>query len=104
MLNAYDHGGRRTGAAVGTVVYLQDGCRPLGQRNPFAPVVCRDPWIVEAHAPREIAAAARGRDGHWTEARYCARGGNLVHVRSLRTGRRTTVAHWIIAQSLELTS
>ena len=66
---------------AGEIIYIQDGIRPLSGIHP--PVIMRDPWIVEAWLNRD------GLYGAMT-------GGHLAVVRSLRTGRRTTVADWIL--------
>lgn len=75
--------GRRIGTVpVGTVVYLQDGLRPLsGFRGP---IVCRNPWEVIAFAPQPSSF-----DGI-TRSVY----GSRAVVRSLRDGRIETVGEW----------
>jgi hypothetical protein len=72
--------------AVGTIVYLQDGLRPLG--GPVTPAF-RNPWIVQAWLLMD-------REGHGI--RQC----HLAVVKGLRDGRVTVVADWIILRSLEL--
>ena len=66
---------------VGTIVYIQDGMRPLSgfQGHP----ICRNPWIVEAWHPRLVCGKTTA-------------GGHLATVRSLRDGRRQHVADWIL--------
>jgi hypothetical protein len=80
---------------TGTIVYIQDNVGPF--RFPSR-VVCREPWIVEAWIPR----ATVRYDGTlqtFTTVR-CA-GGHLAQVRSLRTGRRTEVADWILLACID---
>lgn len=85
----YRQDGRRIGTIeTGTIVYIQDGIRPFGQDRHWGPVR-RNPWIVEAWQNRD------GDDIHGVRA-----GGHLAVVRSLRDGRRATVADWIIRRSL----
>jgi hypothetical protein len=71
---------------VGTIVYIQDGRRPLsGFRD--SPV-CRNPWIVES----------------WHPGIHCGKamaGGHLAAVRSLRDGRRQQVADWILLACMD---
>ena len=66
---------------VGEIIYIQDNVRPL--RGISGEVVMRDPWIIEAWLNRESYTGIMA-------------GGHLAVVRSLRTGRRTTVADWIL--------
>jgi hypothetical protein len=76
---------------IGTILYIQDGINPL--KGFTAPIVCREPWIVEAWIPRNYAqwdAATR----RFRNVRI--RGGHLAVVRSLRSQRTTTVADWIL--------
>jgi hypothetical protein len=71
---------------VGTIVYLQDGIRPLsGFRD--SPI-CRNPWIVESWHPR-------------TQCGRAMAGGHLATVRSLRDGRRQQVADWILLTCID---
>ena len=82
--------GRRIGTiGVGTILYIQDRMRPV--RGVTQPVTHRNPWIVEAWLNRDFTHYSGGR---WTTV-PCA-GGHLAIVRSLRTGRRQTVADWIL--------
>lgn len=67
---------------AGTIVYLQDGVGPFG-RDRFAPVICRNPWIVEAWHNRDCLGRTLA-------------GGHLATVRSLRDGRRVQVADWLL--------
>jgi hypothetical protein len=75
-------------------VYYKDPRDRLNPLNGFtAPIVCREPWIVEAWIPRNYAqwdAATR----RFRNVRI--RGGHLAVVRSLRSQRTTTVADWIL--------
>lgn len=76
--------GRRKGTVpVGTIVYLQDGLRPM--RGLTRPVVCRNPWIVVAFRP--------SRSGYDGLARTTY--GATAVVRSLRDGRTEEVAEWV---------
>lgn len=83
--------------AVGTILYIQDGIRPL--RGFSREIVRRDPWIVEAWLPREYAAwdaASRSFKRTWIA------GGHLAVVRSLRNGNRVqTVADWILLACMD---
>jgi hypothetical protein len=78
--------------AVGAILYIQDGVNPLNGLT--RPIVCREPWIVEAWLPRDYAkwdAATR------TFRDVRIRGGHLAIVRSLRDRRRVqTVSDWIL--------
>lgn len=72
---------------AGSILYIQHS--GYGQ-----PPVRVNPWIVEAWIPRTIGAAARV-NGRYVDRR--AAGGHLAIVRSLRNGRRTTVAdHFLV--------
>ena len=71
---------------VGTIVYIQDGIRPLSG-FPHSPV-CRNPWIVETWHPR----------CHFGKAMA---GGHMATVRSLRNGRRQQVADWILLACID---
>lgn len=83
--------GRKIGTiAVGSIFYIQDWHKPLGLPR-YAPMIRREPWIVEAWLPRIYALTGRAM-----------RGGHLAQVRSLRTGRRETVSDWILLQCEEL--
>jgi len=83
MLRQTDH---KRDLPVGTVVYVQDDCRPLTARQ--NPPVYRNPWVIVAWLPRECLG-------------LFMRGGHLAMVRSLRDGRIQRVADWILRQSLE---
>ena len=82
---------------VGTIVYIQDGVRPLRGITP--PVVCREPWIVEAWLP--------GDYSQWDGAARQFKtvkvaGGHLAIVRSLRDRRRVEkVADWLLLACLD---
>jgi hypothetical protein len=66
---------------IGSIVYLQDGCRPFS----FPSITrCVNPWIIESWHNREYCTGAVGAGGH------------LATVRSLRDGRRKQVADWIL--------
>jgi len=78
--------------AVGTIIYIQDGIRPL--EGFTRPVICREPWIVEAWLPRDYAKW----DGSQRKFRTVSiRGGHWAVVRSLRNRNRVKqVADWIL--------
>ena len=82
---------------VGTIVYIEDGVKPL--RGLTRPVVCREPWIVEAWVPRD--------HSKWDPDLKQFRtvrisGGHLAQVRSLRDRRRVKqVADWILLQLID---
>lgn len=76
---------------VGTILYIQDGINPL--KGFTRPVVCREPWIVEAWLPRDCA-KWDGLSRTFKPVRI--RGGHLAVVRGLRTNRVQTVADWIL--------
>lgn len=83
-------GGRHIGVIpVGTILYIQDGICPLGGSR--VEIVRRAPWIVEAWLNREYYPLIPGRP-----RTVYIRGGHLAVVRCLRTGRRQTVADWIL--------
>ena len=90
--------GRRVGTiAVGTIVYIQDGLRPLG--GLCRPVVCREPWIVEAWLPRDYSKWHPDLKQFRTVR---ISGGHLAQVRSLRDRRRTKqVADWILLECID---
>ena len=76
--------------AVGTVVYLQDE-GVLRSRFGEAPV-CRTPWMVEAFLNGMLHAARRDPlTGTWRSSYWSGRSDTAV-IRSLRDGRRETVA------------
>ena len=82
---------------VGTILYIQDGVRPLNGLT--RKIVCREPWIVEAWLPRDYA--------KWdvlsrTFKSVRIRGGHLAVVRSLRNRHRVQqVADWILLACLD---
>jgi hypothetical protein len=82
---------------VGTIVYIQDGVRPLSGFT--RPIVCREPWIVEAWLNREHSkwdAATQSFRTVWVS------GGHLAKVRSLRDSRRVQqVADWILLKCID---
>jgi len=77
---------------VGTIVYIQDGVRPL--QGLTKQIVCREPWMVEAWLPRDYS--------KWDESTRSFKtvrvaGGHLAVVRSLRDRNRVQpVADWIL--------
>lgn len=76
---------------VGTILYIQDGINPL--KGFTRPMICREPWIVEAWLPREYA------KWHPLSRKFTSvfiRGGHLAIVRSLRNNRVKQVADWIL--------
>jgi hypothetical protein len=82
--------GKRVGTvAIGTIIYIQDGIRPLTGLPQS--VVTRNPWLVEAWLNRDYSRYSLGK---WTTVK-CA-GGHLAQVRSLRDGRRQLVADWLL--------
>ena len=98
MLRQY-HAPRRLGGdnplgvgtvAIGAVFYLQDDGHWRHRYRGVA--VCRAPWIVEAFLHGHYHAARRDpATGHWLSLAVANRT-DLALVRSLRDGRRTTVA------------
>ena len=75
---------------VGAIFYIQDE-RWWRDRYRGAPI-CRDPWIVEAFLNGTLAAAHRNADsGRWEDVTMARRADTAV-VRSLREGRRRTIA------------
>lgn len=82
---------------VGTILYIQDGVRPLCGLT--RPIVCREPWIVEAWLPRDSTEWDLGQRAHRTVR---VAGGHLASVRSLRDRRRVQiVADWILLSCLD---
>jgi hypothetical protein len=71
---------------VGTIVYIQDGIRPLSGfcERP----ICRNPWIVESWHPQ-------------TQFGRAMAGGHLATVRSLRDGHRRQIADWILSSCID---
>lgn len=77
---------------VGTILYIQDGVNPL--RGLSRPLVCRNPWIVEAWLPRDYA-KWDGTSRTFKTVRI--RGGHLALVRSLRDRTQVKqVADWLL--------
>lgn len=77
---------------VGTILYIQDGVNPL--RGFTRPMVCREPWIVEAWLPRDY---TKWDGVTRTFKTVRIRGGHLAIVRSLRNRTRVkTVADWLL--------
>lgn len=76
--------------AIGSIYYLQD--RGFFHDRFGGRAICRNPWIVEAFLNGTFAAARRNREtGHWEDVIISGRSDTAV-VRSLRDGRRSTVA------------
>ena len=82
---------------VGAIVYIQEGMRPLSGLS--RPIVCREPWIVEAWLPRDYSKW----DSDLKQFRTVRiSGGHLAQVRSLRDCRRTKhVADWILLKCID---
>ena len=68
---------------VGTIVYVQDGIRPL--QGLTKQIVCREPWIVEAWLPRDYTTWDPSARSFKT---LRMAGGHLAIVRSLRDRNR----------------
>lgn len=76
--------------SVGSIYYLQD--RGFWHDRFGGRAICRNPWIVEPLLNGTFDAARRNREtGHWEDAIISGRSDTAL-VRSLRDGRRTTVA------------
>jgi len=76
--------------SVGSIYYLQD--RGFFHDRFEGRAICRNPWIVEAFLNGTFHAARRNPEtGFWEDAVISARSDTAV-VRSLRDGRRATVA------------
>jgi len=87
--------GKRVGTVpIGTIIYIQDGVRPLTGLS--QPVTTRNPWLVEAWLSRDYSLY---RSGGWTTVK-CA-GGHLALVRSLRDGRHQLVADWVLLACMD---
>lgn len=82
--------------AVGTILYIQDGVRPLSGFS--RPIVTREPWIVEAWLPREY---AKWNPASLTFTSTWIAGNHLAVVRSLRNNRVKTVADWILLACMD---
>ena len=98
MIRQYGGQRRRGGAnplgigviATGSIYYLQD--RAFFHDRFGGRAVCRNLWIVEGFLNGTCAAARRNRDtGRWEDVTLSGRSDTAV-VRSLRDGRRRTVA------------
>lgn len=77
---------------VGTILYIQEGISPF--RGLTRPLICREPWLVEAWLPREY---AQWDDSERRFRTVYMRGGHLAVVRSLRNRNRVQrVADWIL--------
>ena len=85
---------------VGSLFYLQDDtffCDRYGRR-----AVCREPWQVEGFTNGVLHAARRDPDtGRWRDSFWSGRS-DMAVVRSLRDGRRRTVAVRLLALHDEL--
>lgn len=82
---------------IGTILYIQDGINPL--KGFTRPIICREPWIVEAWLPRDYA-KWDGLSRTFKNVRI--RGGHLAIVRSLRNRSRVqAVADWILLACLD---
>src|SRR5437773_6180405 len=82
---------------VGTILYIQDGVRPLNGLT--HPIVRREPWIVEAWVPRDY---AKWDGSSRTFKAVRIRGGHLAIVRSLRNRNRVQpVADWILLACID---
>ncbi len=76
--------------AVGSSYYVQD--EGYFRNRCSASPVCKDPWQVEGFTNGVMHAARRNRDtGRWEDT-YRSGRSDLAVVRSLRNGRRQTVA------------
>ena len=76
--------------SVGSIYDLQDG--GFFQDRFGSRAICRNPWIIEAFLNGAFHAARRNREtGSWEDVVISGRSDTAV-VRSLRDGRRTTVA------------
>ena len=76
--------------SIGSIYYLQD--RGFFHDRFGGRAVCRNPWIVEAFLNGTFHAARRNPEtGFWEDVVISGRSDTAV-VRSLRDGRRTTVA------------
>jgi hypothetical protein len=97
-VSALDPRDRKVGTVpVGTILYIPDGIRPF--TGLARPVICREPWIVEAWLPREYAKW----DGSQRRFRTVyIRGGHLAVVCSLRNRNRVQrVADWILVACID---
>jgi hypothetical protein len=82
---------------VGTIVYIQDGMRPLSGLT--RSIVCREPWMVEAWLPGDYT-KWDANIGQFKKVRTS--GSHLAQVRSLRDRRRVKqVADWILLQCID---
>ena len=76
--------------AVGSIFYLQD--RAFFSNRFGGQAVCRTPWQVQGFLNGVLHAARRNRDTGLWEDRYRSGRSDMAAVRSLRDGRRQTVA------------
>ena len=77
--------------AVGGIYYVQDAAY-FRDRHACRRAVRKEPWIVEAFLNAMLHASRRDRDGGSWESTYVSGRCDLAVVRSLRDGRRRTVA------------
>lgn len=86
--------------AFGSLFYLQD--RNYLHRQHGGTAICRTPWIVEAFLNGTLGAAWRNpATGRW-EDRFISGRSDQAVVRSLRDGRRMTVAVYLLASHDDL--
>jgi hypothetical protein len=82
---------------VGTIVYIQDGVRPL--QGLTKEIVRREPWMVEAWLPRDY---SKWDDSTRSFKTVRGSGGHLAIVRSLRDRNRVqSVADWILLACID---
>ena len=82
---------------VGTIVYIQDGVRPL--QGLTKEIVRREPWMVEAWLPRDY---SKWNDSTRSFKTVRVSGGHLAIVRSLRDRNRVqSVADWILLACID---
>lgn len=83
---------------VGTILYIQDGVRPL--HGLTRQIVRREPWMVEAWLPRDYAKWDPSTRSFKTMR---VAGGHLAIVRSLRDRNRVQpVADWILLACIDV--
>ena len=92
MLHQYFQWKKVKKLALGEIIYIQDGVRPM---NGFrGDVVRKNPWIIQGFLNREYAVVG-GKNTY-------LHGGHLVQVKSLRDGRVKNVSDWICKASQEV--
>ena len=77
--------------AVGSIYYVQDDAYFCG-RHARGQAVCKEPWTVEAFLNGMLHASRRNRDTGLWENTHASGHSDMAVVRSLRGGRRRTVA------------